>query len=76
MAIELIFRDENGKNIEQTLIVDAEFIIRDDYLKEYLKDYFLQENDECVCSLSESQSHCECGGILNENLDLAEINDI
>ena len=60
MAIELIFRDENGKNIEQTLIVDAEFIIRDDHLKEYLKGYFLEE----------------CSETLNESLVLAEIIDI
>ena len=76
MAIELVFKDENGNKLEQTLIIDAEFIMKDDFLKDYFLDEFYNRYNECVCSLNESQSQCECGGIFNESLVLAEIGDI
>ena len=76
MAIEPVFKDENGNKLEQTLIIDAEFIMKDDFLKDYFLDKFYNRYDECVCSLNESQSHCECGGVFNESLVLAEIGDI
>lgn len=64
--IEITFKNANGQELEQTLLVDAEYIMKDDYLKDYLLEQFIEDNNECICSLNESQSHCECEGILGE----------
>jgi hypothetical protein len=74
--IEITFKDENGNKLEQTLKIDADFIIRNEYLKDYLIDNFIEDNDECVCSLNESQSHCECGGIFGDGIEINTIEDI
>jgi hypothetical protein len=61
--IELKFKDEYGNIVEgESLIVDAEMIMKSDYLKEHFWEEWNDKNNDCVCSLNESQSYCECEG--------------
>ena len=73
--IEITFKNANGQEMEQTLLVDAEYIMKNDYLKDYLLEQFIEDNYECICSLNESQSHCECEGILGE-IQISTLADI
>ena len=72
----ITFKDENGKEIEQKLIVDAKIIQEDEQLKEYLLEKWSNEYNECICSLNESQSYCECDGIYGMNTDISKIEEV
>lgn len=63
MAIKIFFKDENGNKIKgESLIVDAEMIMKSDYLKEIFWEEWNDKNNDCICSLNESQSYCDCEG--------------
>lgn len=73
--IVITFKDENGKEIEQKLIIDAEMIQRNKTLKEYFWEIWLDRYNECICTLHEGQSYCECEGIYGKNTEISKIED-
>ncbi len=74
--IEITFKDENGKEIEQKLIVDAEMIQKSETLKEYFWEIWSSEYNECICTLNEGQAYCECDGVYGQDTNISKIEDL
>lgn len=71
--IEITIKDENGNELDETIIIDADYINKSDYLKEFLLEQWEEKYNTCCCNLNESVSWCECEGKYGSGLEISKI---
>ena len=74
--IVITFKDGNGKELEDKLIVDSQMIQKNESLKEFFWEIWNDRYNKCVCTLHEGQSYCECDGIYGQDTNISKIEDI
>ncbi len=74
--IQITFKGENGKEIEQKLIIDAEMIQKNETLKECFWEIWNDRYNKCICTLHEGQSYCECEGEFGGNTNILKIENL
>lgn len=74
--IEITFKDENGKDIKEKLIVNAEMIQKSETLKEIFWEIWSDRYNKCICTLHEGQAYCECDGLYGQDTNISKIENI
>lgn len=64
---------KDGKQINKIMTVDSKLLTENETIKEALYDEWCNIFNECICTLNESQSYCECDGEYGDNLEIVII---
>jgi hypothetical protein len=71
--IEVTMKFIDGENIDQTLLLSIEDLLKNETIKDELYEMWNEEHNECICSLNESQSFCECEGIYGCDVEVSKV---